>query len=242
MRLHPGLVEAVFVSRLNRFAALMRCGRREVVVHVANSGRMRELLRPENPMFVAPAPPEALARRKTAYDLALVQVGDVLVSADARLPNALLREAIEAGRVPAFAGYDEARAEVTMGDSRVDLRLSGAPGTCYVEVKSVTLVERGVGLFPDAPTTRGRKHVLALREEAVMRGSRAAVVFVIQRPDAEALSPNLPADPEFCDALQGAAEAGVEVYAFRCAVSRSEATLADEVPVRLSWPPWEGGR
>ena len=241
MRLHPGLRRAAFVSRLNRFAALMRYDGREVLVHIANSGRMRELLCPENPMFLAPAPPRALAHRKTAYDLALVQVGGVLVSADARLPNALLRESIEAGLVPAFEGYDHVRAEVKLDDSRVDLRLCGPSGLCYVEVKSVTLVEDGVGLFPDAPTVRGRRHVLALRE-AVRRGSRSAVVFVIQRPDARALSPNRPADPEFCDALLDAVDQGVEVYAFGCLVSPSEITLADQVPVRLPYPPSESDR
>ena len=191
-------------------------------------------------MFLAPIPADALARRKTAYDLALVEVGGVLVSADARLPNTLLREAVDAGRVPAFADYDEIRAEVRLGGSRVDLRLFGPSGTCYVEVKSVTLVENGVGLFPDAPTTRGRRHVLELRQ-AVGEGVRAAVVFVIQRPDARALSPHWRADPDFCDALLEAAAAGVEVYAFGCAVSRAEVTLAARVPVLLERPAEEDG-
>ena len=73
MRFHPHLQEATFVTRLNRFAALMRRDGREVMVHVANSGRLNELLRTENPMLVAPAPDGT--NRKTAYDLALVEGG-----------------------------------------------------------------------------------------------------------------------------------------------------------------------
>ena len=207
MRLDPGPERATFVSRPNRFAALMRHRDREVLVHVANSGRMRELLRPENPMFIAPVEASALARRKTRYDLALVQVDRVLVSADARLPNRLVREAIEGGRIPAFAGYDEVRPEVRLEESRVDLMLSGPSEPCYVEVKSVTLVEDDVGLFPDAPTERGRKHLLSL-VEAVKRGCRSAVVFVIQRPDARALSPNRSADPPVLRGAGGGGGAG----------------------------------
>ena len=138
-------------------------------------------------MLLAPAPQGR--HRKTAYDLALVEVSGVLVSVDARLPNALFREALDAGRTPEFAGYDSVVPEVTVGHSRVDLLLSGQSGLCYVEVKSVTLVENGTGLFPDAPTERGRKHVLTL-QKMVECGHRTAVVFVIQRPDAKEFSPN----------------------------------------------------
>ncbi len=230
MRLHPELREAKFVDRPNRFACLMTLGGREVVAHVANSGRMRELLRRENPMYLAPAP--AQSHRKTAYDLALVKADGVLVSADARLPNALLREAIEAGRVPAFAGYDSLRPEVKFEDSRVDFLLSGPSGSCYIEAKSVTLVDDGVGLFPDAPTERGRRHVFTLCE-AVRQGHRAAVVFVVQRPDADSRSPNCSADPEFCQALAHAVRNGVEVSAYRCRVSLASIELADEIPVEM---------
>jgi sugar fermentation stimulation protein A len=105
-------------------------------------------------------------------------------------------------------------------------------GSCYIEVKSVTLVEDGVGLFPDAPTERGRKHVSSLRR-IVRSGHRAAAVFVVQRPDARAFSPNRLADPDFCRALSEAVESGVETHAFRCRVSRARIELWDAVPVRM---------
>ena len=45
VKLHPHLEEATFVTRLNRFAAIMRRDGREIAVHVANSGRLEELVR-----------------------------------------------------------------------------------------------------------------------------------------------------------------------------------------------------
>ena len=224
-------MEATFVERPNRFAARVMVHGREAVAHVPNSGRLKELLRPDNPMLLAPA--RRLDGRKTAYDLLLVEVDGVLVSADARLPNALLAEAIRDGRLPAFAEYREIRAEVTFEDSRLDLALSGQAGICYVEAKSVTLVIDGVALFPDAPTERGRKHLAALAR-AVERGHRAAAVFVVQRPDALWLSPNRASDPGFCQQLDAAVAAGVEVHAYRCAVTREEIALAEAV--RIRWP------
>ena len=46
MQLGPGLVEGRFLTRLNRLAALGEIDGVQVMVHVANSGRMHELFVP----------------------------------------------------------------------------------------------------------------------------------------------------------------------------------------------------
>lgn len=227
----PPLVEAKFIDRPNRFSAVFECGGRTVTAHVANSGRLGELLAPENPMFLSAV--DGSSGRKTSHDLVLVQVSDVLVSADARLPNLLVKEAIESRRLPELSGYDLVRSEVTLERSRIDLLLSRDGGPlCFMEIKSVTLVEDGVGLFPDSPTERGRRHVGELAV-AAQRGMRAAVVFVVQREDVDAFEPNRRADLKLCEALDLARRQGVEVYARRCRVSQDHVELADSIPVRL---------
>jgi len=180
MQLGPGLVEGRFLTRLNRFAALVDVDGEQVMVHVANSGRMHELLVSG---FRVLLKPQRGDHRKTQFDLALVDLGFTIASADARLPNSLVAEALESGSLPPFKDYPEVRREVTFGESRLDLMLEGPGGRYYVETKSVTLVVDGVGLFPDAPTIRGIKHMHSLAG-AVADGHRAAVVFVVQRSDA----------------------------------------------------------
>ena len=229
VKLAPQLIEARFLVRLNRFAALVELDGREVMVHVANSGRMHELLEPGRRMLLAPMPGE---HRKTQYDLALVDLESTLVSADSRLPNALVAEALEEGLLPQFADYPQLRREVTYGDSRLDIMLSGPTGRAYVETKSVTLVVDGVARFPDAPTLRGVKHLNTL-SQAVAADHRGAATFVIQRSDASSFSPHVTADPEFGAALQAAHAVGVEIYAYCCRVSESEIKLADRLPVNL---------
>ena len=247
MRLPP-LVEARFVRRLNRFAATVSLDGQETTAHVANSGRMRELLQPGNLCYLTEQP---AAHRKTAFDLSLVVIetarpdavrepsapygardGSTLVSADARLPNALVYEAWREDRLPHLHGYPSARREVRFHDSRLDLVLESPTGNCFVEVKSVTLVQDGLARFPDAPTDRGRKHVTTL-VRAVQAGHRAAVVFVVQREDATALTPYDANDPDFGVALREAVAAGVEAYVFTCAVSRESIAIAGEIPVLL---------
>lgn len=257
----PPLHEAKFIERLNRFAALVLLDSKEVMVHVANSGRMRELLQPGNTCYLTHHPGD---HRKTAYDLTLVAIdrdpanvigeplpqyasklissqnpsppdvgpGHALVSADSRVPNSLIWETWREGGLPQFAGYTEGRREVTFHDSRLDMMLDGPDGKCYIEMKSVTLVVDGIARFPDAPTERGRKHVATLMK-AVEEGHRAAAVFVIQRDDATGLTPYDANDPEFGTVLREAVAAGVEAYAFTCTLTQQEITIAGEVPVLL---------
>ena len=216
--------------RLNRFLALVDVDGKEVAVHVANSGRMRELLVPGYRVLLKPA---AAPGRKTQFDLALVDLGFTLASADARLPNGLVAEALALGRLPQFKDYLQVRREVVFGESRLDFMLEGPAGRCYVEAKSVTLVVNGVGLFPDAPTLRGAKHVKSL-VKALEDGHRAAVVFVVQRDDAVAFATNDGADPEFGSELRTGLTAGVEVFAYKCRVTEEELELLDRLPIR----PW----
>jgi len=135
------LVEGRFKVRLNRFLALVEVNGREAGVHVANSGRMRELLVPGYRVLLKPRPGP---HRKTGFDLALVDLGNTLASADARLPNTLVEEALAQGRLDQFAGYPDVRREVTFGDSRLDFMLESPVGRCYLEAKSVTLIADGV--------------------------------------------------------------------------------------------------
>lgn len=225
----PPLVQASFLQRLNRFAVEVRVGRRRVRAHLPNSGRLHELLVPGYPVWMA----RREGRRRTQYDVQVVGLPNgVLVSADARVPNLLFREAWQKGELPLFRSYTTLDAEVPLGEGRVDFRLSGPHGVAYVEVKSVTLVEEGTGLFPDAPTERGRRHVNALMA-ARRDGARAFIIFIVQRPDAQAFRPHDVADPAFGEILRTAVACGVEAMAYRCHVSLEEIRLVDPIPVIL---------
>ena len=82
-----------------------------------------------------------------------------------------------------------------------------------LEVKGCTLEKDGVGYFPDAPTSRGAKHLHDLvlaREE----GYEAHVGFVIQMEGVWEVRPNVERDPAFAAALAEAKDAGVGISFF----------------------------
>ena len=229
MDLPLNLVRAKFKKRLNRFTAVMDIGGEEVLSHVANSGRLGELLIPDYVMWLKFVESSI---RKTKFDLVLVDMGTTLCSVDSRLPNALLHEGILQNVITPFRDFESIRREVTYGDSRFDLFLS-RPGTeCFIEVKSVTLVEDRIALFPDAPTARGSKHLRGLIT-ARNEGYRSCVVFVIQRSDADSLTVQTDSDPEFANTLSQAIEAGVEAYAYTCKVTNEWVHIHKSVPINL---------
>ncbi len=232
MKLPAPLLRAAVVGRINRFTVEVTLDGRPARAHLANSGRLDELLTPGTPCYVAPA--HAAAGRRTAYDLALVEYAGTLVSVDARKPNPLFEEALAERRLAAFAPYETWRREVLYNGCRIDFRLEarGLP-PCLVETKSCTLVVDGVALFPDAPTARGERHVLALIA-ARRAGVDAAVVWIVQRSDARVLRPWEEADPALARALREARDAGVRLLAYRCDVSLEEARVDGEVPVELT--------
>ncbi len=228
----PNLIEGRLIQRENRFRAAVEVSGQMASAHVANSGRLRELLTPGRRVWLADgASSRPGSPRKTAYDLVLVECEGALVSIDARVPNRLFAEAL----APTWWVGGEARLvpEARRGASRLDFRLARGDRSAWVEVKSVTLARDRVALFPDAPTARGRRHLEALAQAAA-QGDEAAVVFIVQRGDAESFSPNAEADPAFAQRLAEVAAQGVAVRAFRCAVSLWEITLAHEIPIR--WP------
>lgn len=229
MRMPERLMAASFIRRDNRFRVMAEVDGKPVMAHLPNSGRLGELLTPGRELRLAPMPDP---RRKTPYDLKLVRYAGVWVSVDARLPNPLFSEAFQDHRLPGFEGYIHVDPEVALDESRIDFQLNGPAGRCWVETKSVTLVEEGIARFPDAATERGRRHLVTLAR-AVEGGDRAAVVFVVQRPDAHAFRPHAEADPEFAQALRQAFVVGVAVLACCCRVSEQDIAIDAVIPVQV---------
>ncbi|ABO51041.1 sugar fermentation stimulation protein [Desulforamulus reducens MI-1] len=224
----PELIEAVFVERVNRFVGMVQVAGHICPAHVPSSGRMRELLFPGNIVYISPMP----KGRKTQYRIHLAKYDDIMVSVDSLLPNRLMYKVLSEGAISHFAMYEEVKKEVGYGESRFDIYLKGEAGRCFIEVKSVTLVDEGVAKFPDAPSERGSKHLSELTR-AVGEGYRSAVIFIIQRDDARSFSPNSITDPVFSQTLSQAIEAGVEIYALACDVSLNTVRLKKYIPVQL---------
>ena len=221
------ILPARFLSRPNRFVARVEAEGEELVCHVKNTGRCRELLVPGATVWLEESPNPS---RKTKFDLIAVEKGDRLINMDAQAPNKVFGEWAAAGGFR--EGLTLLRPETTYGSSRFDFYLESSKSRGFVEVKGVTLEEDGVVRFPDAPTLRGVKHLDEL-VKAHEAGYEAAVCFVIQMENVRWFAPNDETHPEFGQALRRAAQAGVEILAMDCAVTPQSLTMGNPVLVKL---------
>jgi len=226
------LVRGRFLTRANRFLLQVRLEDTDlpVDVHMADPGRLEELLVPGRIIWLRRA---AKPDRKTQWTAVMVEAPDgrELVSIDTTLPNRLIKNALEEKALEEVRGWDLERAEVPIGRSRLDFVLARADGArMALEVKSVTLVEEGVGLFPDAVTARGARHVRELAKLAGSPGWEAAILFVLQRSDAQCIRAAAAIDPVFAEAVKAAKKAGVHVFGRRCRVLLDRVELGERVP------------
>lgn len=217
--------KAIFLSRPNRFIAHVALQGEEVVCHVKNTGRCRELLIPGVEVWLEES---GNPQRKTLYDLIAVRKGTRLINMDSQAPNRVFPE----WAAQLEPGLTAVRAEYTYGQSRLDFCLETPQGLHLVEVKGVTLEENGHARFPDAPTERGIKHLRELMR-AVEEGHKASAVFVIQMEEVTDFAPNDITHPAFGAALREAAAAGVQVVAVNCRVAPDSLEILHTIPVIL---------
>ena len=228
MRFQGSLVPAKFKVRHNRFLGAVLIDGEETMCFIPNPGRMEELLYPGAQVYLIKRYAKG---RKTGYNLVLVDLDGTLVSIDSMVPNKVIWESVESGLIDEFEGLSVAKREYTFGESRLDFLLEGMGDQLLLEVKSCTLVDGGIALFPDAPTKRGSRHVKELVEG--LKLGRAAVLFLVQRGDAKKFRPNKKTDPELAENLRDAHNEGVEVYAYSSRVTLEGVFLDRRIPVEL---------
>lgn len=226
------IISGIFLERPNRFIAHVEIDGVPEIVHVKNTGRCKELLLPGRTVYLSVADNPS---RKTKYDLIAVEkqrdgAPPLLINMDSQIPNAAAEEWLKKGTL--FSSHAVIRREVTYGNSRFDFFVTDGERKAFLEVKGVTLEEKGIAMFPDAPTERGVKHLHELIQ-CRQDGYEAYVLFVIQMKEMMVLRPNDATHPAFGDALREADRAGVKILAMDCAVTPDRIVLDEAVPVQL---------
>lgn len=222
------------VRRYKRFLADVRLpDGREITVHCPNPGSMRGTQEPGS--FVRCSTSDN-PKRKLRHTLEMIRIGRIWVGLHAARANDVARRALDAGAYSPFSGYATITPEVKVAEgSRFDFRLSGGPGdrpSCWLEVKSVTLCSDRHARFPDAVTERGRRHLEHLMARRA-GGERAALLFIVQRADADDVAPADDIDPAYGATLREAARAGVEIHALSARVTGAHIRLERVLPVLL---------
>jgi len=226
------LIPATLHKRYKRFLADVELDTGEkITAHCPNTGAMTACAEPGSRVWLSLSDNP---KRKYPHTWELVQTssGDMACIHSAKA-NALVKEAIENGVVKELSNYQAIHSEVKFGSekSRVDFLLEGANEKCFVEVKSVTLLlAAGLGVFPDAVSERGSRHLRELIEMKA-QGHRAVLFFCVQHTGIEQVAPADLIDSRYGETFREALARGVEVLAYGASISPRAIRLHKPLPV-----------
>lgn len=218
VKLHyNSICKGEFIRRPNRFIAEVLINEQKTICHVKNTGRLKELLTNSALVYLEKS---TNPKRKTGYSLIAVKKEERIVNIDSQAPNKILHEALLNGRIKLskYENISYIKSESPYGASRFDFYIESSNNKAYIEVKGVTLEEKGLAKFPDAPTLRGVKHIYEL-VNAKKAGFDAFIVFIVQMNNIKYFTPNDKTHKEFGEALRFAKNKGVEILAYECDVS-----------------------
>lgn len=219
---YDNIVKGIFLKRKNRFIADVIINDKKEEVHVKNTGRCEEIFREGAKIYLQKS---NNPNRKTRYSLISAYKGDMLINVDSQAPNKVVFEGIEEGKIKYFEDLKILKKEKTFQKSRFDLyyeRNSGKKG--FIEIKGVTLEEDNKTKFPDAPTTRGTRHVLEMID-AVKEGYEGNIFFLIQMDKVLEFTTNVQMDSDFADAVKSAESKGVKIHVYNSVVFKNEIIL-----------------
>ena len=231
MKFLPSLKKATLIQRYKRFLADIKlpCGK-EKTIHCANTGAMTGCGSKGDTIWYSTSN-NPKRKYPNSWEITQNSEGHKICVNTARA-NQLAIEAIKSNRVKELLGYQEIETEVNYGieNSRIDILLkSENEPNCYIEVKSVTLMnEDGQGYFPDTVTTRGQKHLRELTEVA-LSGSRAVLFFTVLHSGIEKVAPAHHIDAKYSQLLNYAIEHGVEVLCYKAEYSADEIELVKPI-------------
>jgi len=222
---YKNIVEGIFIKRINRFVAHVLISGQETIVHVKNTGRCKELFIEGRKVYLQESDNP---NRKTKFSLIAIYKEGKLINIDSQVPNQVVYEAIESGQIKGFEKLTYLKREKTYGNSRFDMYYETESARGFIEVKGVTLEIDGLSKFPDAPTTRGTKHVreLILGQN---EGYKNYIILLIQLEEVRSWQPNDVTDPNFAKAIKEAYEAGVEIRCYNSIITEDSIIIKEEL-------------
>lgn len=231
----PSLQSGRLVKRYKRFLADIETDEGVFTAHCPNTGAMTGCAEPGWRVWYSLSDNP---KRKYAATWELVETEHGICGVNTGFANKLVGEAIREGVIEDLGEVSTLQSEVPIpsGNGRFDFALGDANASqrTFVEVKSVTLYAgKDRGIFPDAVSSRAKKHVEELQACAAA-GHRAVLIFCAQHCGIENVSPANEIDPDYADALRQAVADGVEVRAYGCATDLQQMRIDRRIEFSIS--------
>lgn len=181
------LEKGIFLKRINRFTIQCIVNEKVTLAYLPNPGRLWELLIPNRIIYLKKG------KGNLPFTVWAVKRDENIICLHTHYTNFVTEELISKELI--LKNYRILSKETKIDSHRIDFLISKKEKKIPLEVKSCTLYDNSIAMFPDAITVRGRRHVELLSEIG------GGIVFLVHCPDVKYFLPDFHTDPSFSKVL-----------------------------------------
>ena len=229
MEFTKSLIKGKLIKRYKRFFVDVNIKKEIVTAHCPNTGSMKGLLDKDNEVYLLK---NDNPKRKLKYGLEIIKARKNLVGVNTHLANKIVGHGLQNNLIKELKNNDTVKSEVFFNkETRFDFLIEKNNKKSFVEVKNVTLFrQENTAEFPDAVTTRGSKHLLALID-ATKKGYKSYLIFLVQIQNMEKFKVAKDIDNEYYQNYQTARKAGVIFLAYRCKIDTKKIIIDKKLKI-----------
>ena len=229
MEFTKSLIKGKLIKRYKRFFADIKINKKIVIAHCPNTGSMKGLLDEGNDVFISKSDDP---KRKLKYTLEIINAKKKLVGVNTHLANKIVNHGLKNNLIKELQKLNSIKSEVFFNkETRFDFLVEQNKQEIFVEVKNVTLFRnKKIAEFPDAITSRGSKHLLALIN-AIKKGYKTYILFLVQIQDIESFKIAKDIDNDYYKNYLIAKKAGVNFLAYRCKINSNEIKIEKKLKI-----------
>ena len=229
MEFTKSLIKGKLIKRYKRFFVDVNIKKEIVTAHCPNTGSMKGLLDKDNEVYLLK---NDNPKRKLKYGLEIIKARNNLVGVNTHLANKIVGHGLQNNLIKELKNNDTVKSEVFFNkETRFDFLIEKNNKKSFVEVKNVTLFrQENTAEFPDAVTTRGSKHLLALIN-ATKKGYKSYLIFLVQIQNMEKFKIAKDIDNEYYQNYQTARKAGVIFLAYRCKIDTKKIIIDKKLKI-----------
>ena len=229
MQFTKSLIKGKLIKRYKRFFVDVKLNKEIITAHCPNTGSMKGLLNKNNEVYLLKNDDP---KRKLKYGLEIIKTQKKLVGINTHMANKIVNHGLNNNLIKELQNNDKIKPEVFFKkDTRFDFLVEKNKQKIFIEVKNVTLFrDKKTAEFPDAITTRGSKHLLALID-AIKKGYKAYLIFLVQIQNMENFKIARDIDIEYYKNYLSAKKEGVNFLAYRCKISSKEILIDKKIKI-----------
>ena len=229
MKFTKSLLKGKLIKRYKRFFVDVKLDKEIITAHCPNTGSMKGLLNEGNDVYLLKHDDP---KRKLKYGLEIIKTKKNLIGVNTHFANKIVNHGLTNNLIKELKNNDMVKPEVFFNEeTRFDFLIEKNKQKSFVEVKNVTLFrDKNTAEFPDAVTSRGSKHLLALID-AIKKGYKSYLIFLVQIQNMENFKIASDIDSEYYKNYLNAKKAGVNFLAYRCKISSKEIFIEKKLKI-----------